>query len=1062
MSEQDPQPCLTSTVDREQPWLGLDSFSEQTRAFFYGRDDEIAELARRVQRKTLTILFGQSGLGKTSILRAGIVPRLRPQGYCPVYVRIDYAEQAPDPAEQIKQAILRAAMAQGRWTQSGVADSGESLWEFLHHRDDILLDVDGRALIPLLIFDQFEEIFTLAQSDDAGKQRAARFLGELADLVENRAPQALEARIDADDALIERFDFARDDYRILLSLREDYLAHLEGLRTSMPSVTQNRMRLARMTGAQALSAVLKPGGRLVSEEVGAAIVRFIAGGAELANAEVEPSLLSLICRELNNNRIAQGRSEISTDLLAGTHASILSEFYQRALQDMPDGVHVVIEEQLLTEAGYRENLAEERVLKAFAFAGASPNVLSTLVNRRLLRIEERLDVRRVELTHDVLCGVVRAAREQRHERTAKEMAQAQLQQQQEEQHRTRQALVRARKVAVGGLTLAALALAASVYGYVSTRQAVQTRGEAEKLVGYLLDDYYEELRPVGRLDLVGELGARAVTYYKGLPEGMRNAETERNRTMALVRLGSVKYQQASYIEATALLDQAVSILETSYKAGNRSERNLADLAEAIYNRARIDELTGKIPQALRMERHAAELLQPLASTVNALPATRRIYAAVLTRAGWCQLRSGHGEDAIVTLRIALAAVSAEASLKDDVAGTAEFINASAWLYEALVHEDHSAAEMEAVSGPAMLAATQVLERRPGHFQVMDNQVSMLLNQTRLALKARQPGAAIRSVEQSLIVQEALVRVDVRADRSWGNLSISHLQHILPHWRAGHVKAAIDHAQQALAIYRDRKPSTFQEMNLRTIAWLLSVTQAETGNHAGAAQAMKSARQYLGLSPATQNMPAEDLKRRRVTLQLDLVQADNERILGDAVTLAESAALVARAEQIARDRPAGESAEEDDWLRLSAWMLDAKLAMQAGDYAHAEASAAKGAQLPFLPQPKWLAVGMERAASLDIVRALALVQLQRNVEAQALVSPLIASHRKLLADGADDQYVRVDLASSLLASALSRPSHRATELKEAQELLDRLPAEMQSLKTIELWKSRVRDAMLKHS
>ncbi len=65
------------------------SFTEETQAYVYEREEELAELGRRVQRKLLTILFGQSGLGKTSILRAGIVPRLRPMGYCPVYVRID-------------------------------------------------------------------------------------------------------------------------------------------------------------------------------------------------------------------------------------------------------------------------------------------------------------------------------------------------------------------------------------------------------------------------------------------------------------------------------------------------------------------------------------------------------------------------------------------------------------------------------------------------------------------------------------------------------------------------------------------------------------------------------------------------------------------------------------------------------------------------------------------------------------------------------------------------------------------------------------------------------------
>jgi hypothetical protein len=79
----------------------------------------------------------------------------------------------------------------------------------------------------------------------------------------------------------------------------------------MPSITQNRMRLARMNGQQALSAVIQPGGKLVSQEVAESIVRFVAGGSELPNAEVEPSLLSLICRELNTVRKAQGRAEIS-------------------------------------------------------------------------------------------------------------------------------------------------------------------------------------------------------------------------------------------------------------------------------------------------------------------------------------------------------------------------------------------------------------------------------------------------------------------------------------------------------------------------------------------------------------------------------------------------------------------------------------------------------------------------------------------------------------------------------------------------------------------------------
>ncbi|MCK7500528.1 MAG: hypothetical protein MZW92_67505 [Comamonadaceae bacterium] len=68
----------------------------------------------------------------------------------------------------------------------------------------------------------------------AGRRRSAasarsEFLEDLADLVENRPPTALErAPRRGRQPTTERFDFARADYRILIALREDYLAHLEG------------------------------------------------------------------------------------------------------------------------------------------------------------------------------------------------------------------------------------------------------------------------------------------------------------------------------------------------------------------------------------------------------------------------------------------------------------------------------------------------------------------------------------------------------------------------------------------------------------------------------------------------------------------------------------------------------------------------------------------------------------------------------------------------------------------------------------------------------------------
>jgi hypothetical protein len=110
-------------------------------------------------------------------------------------------------------------------------------------------------------------------------------------------------------------------------------------------------------------------------------------------------------------------------------------------------VRAFIEDELLTDSGYRESIAEERVKKGFVAAGAPAEAVATLIDRRLLRVEERLDVRRVELTHDVLCGVVRASRDVRQAREAKTAAERLLAETQAKEAAGRGALHRARMVA---------------------------------------------------------------------------------------------------------------------------------------------------------------------------------------------------------------------------------------------------------------------------------------------------------------------------------------------------------------------------------------------------------------------------------------------------------------------------------------------------------------------------------------------------------------------------------------------------------------------------------------
>jgi tetratricopeptide (TPR) repeat protein len=427
-----PEQLPACGVDTENPWPGLVSFTEALQGFFHGRDEETDELQRRVERRDLTVFFGQSGLGKSSLLQAGLFPRLRRAGYLPVAIRLDHAPSAPPLSEQVKTAVTRVVVESGGVAESTAANDECSLWEYFHRRTLRLEASDGQPVRLVLVFDQFEELFAIGQASEETRSRAAQFLTELADLFENRAPEAVERRLEESPEQARQFVFDDRDYRALICLREDYLPHLESLRQSMPSIAENRMRLTRMNGLKALESVINPSGRLITPEVGRQVVRFVAGARPLshdaagaaqeddglAKLEVEPSLLSLVCRELNNRRLALGAAQITTDLLAGNRERILQDYYERCLADQPPAVRAFVEDELVTDSGLRENIALERARKVLTQHGAPASAIDELVKRRLLHLEERLDIQRVELTHDVLTTVVKKSRDERQQHEA--------------------------------------------------------------------------------------------------------------------------------------------------------------------------------------------------------------------------------------------------------------------------------------------------------------------------------------------------------------------------------------------------------------------------------------------------------------------------------------------------------------------------------------------------------------------------------------------------------------------------------------------------------------------
>ena len=478
-----------ATVNADNPWPGLLSFRESDQEYFQGRKVETEELFRLVIRERLTALFGLSGLGKSSLLQAGLFPRLRNESVFPVYIRLDFSSAQPDLPAQIKSALGREAAE--HHVEAPPVRSGETLWEHFHREGNTFWSPRNRPLTPLLVLDQFEEIFTLGRLDPDRTAATERLIEQLADLAEGRLPAALKAWIDEHPDDAGAFAFGRHHYKVLLSIREDFLPDLDALRARMPSVALHRLRLHRMNGEAALL-VVNQARYLIDAEVAEQVVRFVAADRRnlpLAELEVDPALLSVVCRELNNRRLQLAEPKISSVLLEGAREQVLADFYDRSVGDLPPEVRCFIEDKLLTVSGYRDSVALENAL---SIRNITRGAIDLLVERRLVRREDRGGAQRLELTHDLLVGVVRESRDSRRKREeaeqdrvalllAQEEERQKLQRTQEEEKRARdrRELKIFRIAAMVFLVLTLTAIGGGVWAVVAQRRASTASRAAE-------------------------------------------------------------------------------------------------------------------------------------------------------------------------------------------------------------------------------------------------------------------------------------------------------------------------------------------------------------------------------------------------------------------------------------------------------------------------------------------------------------------------------------------------------------------------------------------------------
>jgi hypothetical protein len=485
---------------------GLKPFERAQSALFYGRGEDVQRLGNLILRERLVVLFAKSGIGKTSILQAGVAPELEKKGYLPIFLRADNTSRPV--TEAIREALEQHPNIGGRNEVERLKDTSMGLWEVMKRLE---FDIDGLPATPVLVFDQFEEIFTLNHKDASRWE----FLHQLADLVSEDMPEKIRnellLRSQQNAAPLKQADAQwweeKPNIRIAISIRSDFLHLLDEISPLIPGILGNRYQLQPLSRRQAREAIESPAaaaGRYacpVFQYSNAAIdeiLTFLSGkqsntgledGFSLRQREeIESFNLQILCRHIEEKIIAEQHPEhfVVTPAYYGGKEGMEAEikhFYGNQLRTLPaaytrrTGKNVkdpddlmltarrLIEESLVTPIGRRCSMVDDYLSGAW---NVSADFLDTLVDSRLLRKEMRLDDFYYEISHDTLLPAIIESRDERRRQEQADEEKAQLESRLQEEAKRREAIEAelksvsekrrlARKVVV--LSLVSLALA---------------------------------------------------------------------------------------------------------------------------------------------------------------------------------------------------------------------------------------------------------------------------------------------------------------------------------------------------------------------------------------------------------------------------------------------------------------------------------------------------------------------------------------------------------------------------------------------------------------------------
>ena len=536
---------------------GTQPFSQEYQEVFFGREDDIVVLMRMLSLHRQVTLFGKSGLGKSSLIEAGLLPMLEPQGYVPIRVRFNHYvdTNSPAPLTTFFRSLPESAQT-GSFLD--LIDPHRSTFWHRFKAMDLALHHEGKENATfLLIFDQFEELFSYPEGIDALAQELA---GLLNDYMPSGFQWMLDQVMESDPLRLSeaQLAFLEAPLRVkaLFAVRSDRLSLLDRLSGTLPSILQHCYELHPLGEKEARSAMIAPAA-LPGEDFLTPPYTYATATQEAMlgylshQGQVEPFQLQLLCSRIEaqvEKALPPDGQQMACPKCPSTALpdldALFRNYYEDSLQQLDHptqhAARLLLEEGLiLAEEERRLTLDAGQITRQYDLPAEA---LQQLVDLRLLRAEPNpLGGRSYELSHDSLVAPILHARNERHTQEATVRAEAAARAQIEAEQAALQARYQRRLRRVSIASLIALVAAGAIFSVILLNQnkRLQAVGSqilmAYKELGKFvkLDQDPESLTKEDALDKATELSLEIQETKRALQQSRAKVEAFQRQTQAI-------------------------------------------------------------------------------------------------------------------------------------------------------------------------------------------------------------------------------------------------------------------------------------------------------------------------------------------------------------------------------------------------------------------------------------------------------------------------------------------------------------------------------------------------